>query len=208
MPKNEFHKKDCCPFIHHCFCDRGVLQGRRAILEQLEKRSGQNEEAMADTFIASARKAVADLVSKSSPYMVPKEYLYFLGYYGGLCISRDSHYFQILGIGPMVEEWYAAIDSDAAILQPGESGWLAVGSLSFGEGKFRFQHVDFLLDLAGVVHKGCVVGVGPWGKDDPTPIDVVGDLFSHADKWKIVANSFREWLEQAAETNGLFTYTE
>ena len=187
--------------------DYGFLQGRKAILSQLQKRTGEDEETRVDMCIANAKNAVESLISKSSPYTIPEDYLYFLGYYGGLCISRDSHYFQVFGIGPMVEEWYAAIDSDAAILKPGESGFLSIGSLSFATGKFQFQRVNFFLDLAGVVQKQSIIGIGPWSKEETTPLDVIKDFSAYAGMWKIIAGTFIEWLGQVAKTQGLFIYT-
>lgn len=187
--------------------DSGYLQGKKVVLEQLQKRAQQDTERHAELFINNAKMAVADLIRNTMPFEIPKDYIYFLEYYGGACIARDSHYFQILGIGPMVEDWYAAIDSDATILKSEEKRLLTIGSLSFAEGKFQFQRANFFLDLAGIVQKDSVIGIGPWGKENPTPLDVINDLSTYANMWKIIADSFAAWLEQAADTQGLFIYT-
>lgn len=107
----------------------------------------------------------------------------------------------------MVEDWYAAINSDEALPEPGRYGFLSLGSLNFREGIYKFQYVSFFLDLAGTIQKHCVIGVGPWGAEELTPDIVLKDIYAYPGKWQKIANSFTDWLEQAAQTGGAFIYS-
>lgn len=189
------------------FVDCSFRQGRNAVLKQLEERTGRDEEAFVDVYIQEMQDTMATLIHKAVPYEVPEDYIFFLEFYGGLAIDRDDYNFSILGIGPMVEDWYGSVESDEAFPEPAKYGFLSLGSLNFREGKYKFQHVDFFLDLAGIIQKHCVIGVGPWGQAGPTPSTIIQDIHAHPGRWQKIAPSFTEWLEQAAETGGAFSYT-
>lgn len=190
--------------------DCSVRQGRDAVLKQLTARDGSIAETIVDAFIEEdIRGEIALLVQKAAPYDIPGEYIFFLEFYGGLAIDNDdpNYNFSVLGIGPMVEEWYGFIAGDEALQEPGKYGFLSLGSLNFGQGKLKSKHIGFFLDLAGGVQEHCVIGVGPWGEDTLTPSTIIKDLHAYPDMWRKIAGSFTEWLEQAAETRGAFGYT-
>lgn len=186
--------------------DANFRQGQDEILKQLNKRTGEDASASVVSFIENSQNAIPELTQKVMPYDIPDDYIFFLEYYGGLVIRSDNYFFSVLGIGPMVEEWYGGIISDEAFPEPGKYGFLSLGSLNFREGKYKSQYVDFFLDLAGIVQKHCVIGVGPCGKDDPNSFEIIKDIHAYSHKWRRIANSFIEWLELAAETRGVFVY--
>jgi hypothetical protein len=167
---------------------------------------GEDASRSVDIFIENSQNAIPELTQTAAPHSIPEDYIFFLEFYGGLAIESDDCYFSLLGIGPMVEDWYAAVDSDEAFPEPGKYGFLSLGSLSFREGKHKFQHVDFFLDLAGVVQEYCVIGVGPWGEGEPNSFTIIKDLRAYPQKWQKIADTFTEWLDKAAETQGVFVY--
>ena len=183
-------------------------QGRDVFLEQLEERTGRNEAYSVDNYIEDCRDTIAGLIQRVAPYEVPKDYIFFLEYYGGIFIEGDNHTLSILGTGPNVEEWYSSVESDDALLEVGRQGFLKLGSLNFARNEENnSQRIAYFLDLAGNVQKHCVIGVGPWGKETLTPIDILKNIHAYHEMWKKVANSFTAWLEQAAITKGGFGYT-
>lgn len=186
--------------------DANYRQGRDKVIEQLNERTGKNASGSVDIFIKNSQDAIPELTQAVAPHNIPEDYIFFLEFYGGLAIESDDYYFSILGIGPMVEEWYSAIDSDEAFPEPEKYGFLSLGMLNFRKGKYKSQYVDFFLDLAGSVQKYCVIGVGPWGKDDPNSFAIIKDIHAYSEMWQITANSFTEWLKQVAETHGSFGY--
>lgn len=186
--------------------DCGYLQGRDAVLKQLNARSHQSEDTKVDLFIKNAQNSIEKIIQISRPHNLPEDYLFFLKYYGGLIIENDNLYFQILGVGPMVEEWYSSVDSEITVSNPGESGLISIGSLSFRSGKYKYLRVDFLLDLIGHHQKYGIIGIGPWGKEDSTFNDVISDFPASSNMWSVVADSFIMWLDIAAQTQGFFSY--
>jgi hypothetical protein len=194
--------------LPEAYVDRSFGQGRDAFLRQLEQRTGRDEVASVDLYIEGSRNTITGLVQKIAPYHIPDDYIFFLEYYGGLFIKGDHYSLSVLGTGPMVEEWYSSVNSDDALHEVRQYGFLTLGSLGFGEHpNYRFQEVTFFLDVAGNVQKHCVIGVGPWGQETPTPVDILKDIHAHPDQWRKATDSFTEWLEQAAETNGAFGYS-
>jgi hypothetical protein len=184
-------------------------QGRDMFLKQLEERNGRDEEDSVDAYIEDCQNTITGLVRRAKPYNVPDDYIFFLENYGGLFLWDDKYTLSLLGTGPMVEEWYSSVVSDDALLEAGQYGFLTIGSLNFNEQhKYKFQYVTFFLDLAGNVQKHCVIGVGPWGAETLTPLDILPGLHDHPDRWRKTANSFTEWLEQAADTKGAFGYDQ
>jgi hypothetical protein len=192
--------------LSEAFVDSSIRQGRDTILEQLRERGGPTADKIVDAFIAEISDTIATVVGKAKPYEIPDDYIFFLEFYGGLAIDRDDYYFSVFGVGPWVEHWYSSIVSDAVLQEPGEYGFLSLGSTNIRKGEHRLQRVHFVLDLAGTVQEYCVIGVGPWGLGTPDPETVLQDLQGHSEMWRKLANSFTEWLEQAVDTEGSFGY--
>ena len=182
-------------------------QGRDAFLKQLEARTGRNEKYSVDMYIEDCRDTIAELIERVATYEIPDDYISFLELYGGFLLDFDDYHLSTLGIGPMVENWYSSIDSDDALSEINQYGFIHVGGLSFGKyPEEKIQVVTFLQDLAGTIEKHCVIGIGPWRVDTLTPIDISKDIHAYPDYWRKVANSFTEWLVQVAETQGRFGY--
>jgi hypothetical protein len=191
------------------YVDCSIRQGRDAIHSQLNERAGKDEEAFVDITIEGMKSTIAALVQRAMPYELPDDYVFFLEFSGGLAMYNDDSdgWFSILGVGPMVEDWYGSVDGDEAVQDPGKCGFLSLGSRGFGKGKYRFKRIVFLLDLTGTIHKHCVIGIGPCGEDTLSLSTIINDIHSYPNMWRKIANSFTEWLEQAAETHGTFGYT-
>lgn len=193
--------------LPEAFVDCSIRQGRDAVLKQLRERDGSIADRIVDAFIAEdIRDTIATVAGKAKPYEIPDDYIFFLEFYGGLAIDRDDYYFSVFGVGPWVEHWYSSIVSDAVLQEPGEYGFLSLGRVTVHKGEPGSPYISFFLDLAGTVQKHCVIGVGPWGLGTPDPDVVLQDLHGHSAMWRKLANSFTEWLEQAADTEGSFGY--
>jgi hypothetical protein len=187
--------------------DSGFRQSRETLLKQLELRARRDQSGMIDIAVSRMQTEVDHLRQQCVPYNIPDEYISFLEYYGGLMIESRRHYFSIYGIGPMVEEWYSSIQSDETLHNPGKYGFLSLGVTSFRKGHhFEYQSVDFVLDLAGVIQKAAVIGIGPWEGGVFNLTDVVKDIASFSGRWVQIADSFSTWLEEAARTEGSFNY--
>lgn len=132
--------------------------------------------------------------------------MFFLEYYGGLTVYRSAYSFSVLGTGPMVEANYGSIRGDDALMEFEEYGVVSVGSLGLKQGEYRLHYAEFYLDLIGRVQQGCIIGVGPWGIETVTPREVLSDLPAHAVMWRVVSNSFVDWLGQVADTHGALGY--
>jgi hypothetical protein len=83
---------------------------------------------------------------------------------------------------------------------------LKVGHLSFRRGKLKYYHVYCFHDLANNVQQNCVFGVGPFSFENISPETIIEDLQHYKNEWKIMANSFSEWLELVAKSKGAFGY--
>ena len=191
----------------HIFIDCGFRQGRDILAEKLDDEFRENAEDYADAFIIEAQQRIMALIQKAKPYIIPKDYIFFLEYYGGLAIENEKYYFSTLGIGPMVEDHYSSIDSDDAY--PGlveREGVLPIGDTSFRQGKYKYQYISFFLDLSGKIRKNSVIQIGPWGAGTPTPEMIFIQKEEYPDLWHIIAGSFIEWLEHIVETEGGFGY--
>lgn len=194
------------------YIDCGFRQGGDAVLKQFQQQYEHYREDKSDTvdkFISTMQNAIADVVKRAAPYDVPEDYITFLEYYGGLEIDGINCNFSIFGVGPMVETWYGYVNTaDHVLMESGQLGWLSLGRLVFRTGhKYDYQRVLFYLDLAGIVQKYSVIGVGPWGGAEPQELSILSDIHAYSGMWRKVANSFTEWLEQAAETRGIFVYS-
>jgi len=194
------------------YVDTGFRQGREAVLQQYQKQFEdyeQDPDHPVEESLAFWQIAITDMIERVAPYAVPEAYIFFLEHYGGLAIDGNQHHFSLLGIGPMVETWYGYMNSgDHADLESAKLGWLELGALVFrADHRYIGQRVLFFLDLAGTIQYQAVIGIGPWDGVTPRTFNMLNNIRVHSDKWKILANSFNEFLEQAARTRGSFTYT-
>ena len=193
--------------LPEAYIDSGFRQGRDAVLRQLESRTGEDESASVDVYLAGMKDDIANLRQRALPFYVPEDYIEFLETYAGLSIDDIEFRLVVFGIGPRVEDWYASIVSDEAWAEPGKDGLLPVATLiSRSLVRHRSKRVSFFIDLSGGIQEQCVIGVGPWGADDLRPQTVLKDPRAHSALWAKTANSFTEWLEQAGETRGAFNY--
>lgn len=192
--------------IPGAYVDCSFRQGRDKVLKQLNERSGRDEKDLLDASIRDIQNTIVELIQEAAPYHIPDDYIFFLEFYGGLAIDKDNYRFSVFGVGPMVEEWYASVVSDVAFSEPGKSGVLSLGRMSFRTGEYQFQYVTFFLDLAGILQENCVIGIGPWGKEELTSFTIIKDIHAYPGMWRKIANSFTEWLEQTSETQGSFNY--
>ncbi len=183
--------------------DRNFRQGNLAVLEQLDFKT--DLDFISET-IDYLQNIIATLKKNALPNEIPDEYIFFLEFYGGLYIEGDRYYFSTYGLGPMSEEWYPSIISPGALPEAVEYGFLAVGSLSFYDGKYKGQYVEFLLDLAGKVRKNCILAIGLLGNEPLQISTIFKNIQEYPDSWHIVADSFTLWLKYAAETNGVFDF--
>jgi hypothetical protein len=190
-----------------------------------------SEESAAET-IEISKEMIADLSARTAPFKLPEDYLFFLEYYGGLNVSiENAYHFEIQGVGPsaLLEYWEVAFHNWGERIGsalPGRGG-LIVGSLQlqmeltkakalgvktealFAEHDNEVEYVPekwilFRMDLAGVIHKYGIIGLGPNETGNPHPLSF-GD--GETSSWQKLANSFSEWLEIAADTRGLFGYS-
>jgi len=206
--------------LPNAYVDCGFLQGREAVLKQFQQReegvSGAvipdlrdetEKVAAADRFISSMQEAITELIERTKPYKIPKDYILFLQTYGGMLIDGEKYNFATYGIGPMVEDWYGYLNTaDHVLMESGKLGWLSLGRLVFSRGhKYGYQRVVFLLDLANSIRKDSVIGIGPWDGREPQEL-ILSNLQSWNGKWTKVSDSFAEWLELARHTAGEFVY--
>lgn len=185
--------------------DRNFRQGRDAVLAQayyLRTDEGVNNMSVVGKYITHIQESLAEVHAWVQPYHLPDDYVFFLEFYGGLLIERPRYNLLVLGIGPMVEEWYGFIKGDEGAY---ENGWLLIASLTLKEERIG-HYVDFFLDLAGSVHKYCVIGIPTGGISSTNSLQVIRDLDAHPDHWSKITSSFTEWLELAAKTKGSFGY--
>jgi hypothetical protein len=188
--------------------DRGFGQGYAAVLKQLQLRFEGDRTAMVDDQIAQMQQAIKAIVTRASPYNIPKDYIEFLESYGGLVVDGPDYSFSVFGVGPMVEEWYGNANSaDWALMNTGALGWLTLGSLVFTNShRHAFQRVGFYFDLAGKVSKNSVIAIGPWDGASSSELSLLANPFSFPTLFRVVADSFTNWLALATETRGQFTY--
>lgn len=209
--------------LPQAFVDRGIGQGRQAIIDHLAPVPEAAQRALTaqpryaslawETPAQRADRVIADIAAYLSaldawlaPHRLPEDYRCFVEYYGGLAIDDPSYYFDIFGYGPKATARYdIPMDGDQSLY---EHGWLAIGALSLkDDGQPHCgQIVHFFLDLAGNVHRGCVIAVPTWGCYERIrdPRVILRDVGAHPDCWMRIADSFADWLEVAARTRGSF----
>ena len=162
-----------------------------------------------EAHIENFRQTVAALQRKAAPFEVPKDYTFFLGYYGGLAIQGDNYRLSLLGTGPMVEDMYSSIVSDFAFPEPGKYGFISLGALQYYNLP-EIHLVEFFLDLAGTVEKSAVIGMGPVnrtrGVKDVSSWEIAMNIGEYPDRYQKVGDSFVDWLVKIAETGGKLGY--
>jgi hypothetical protein len=183
--------------------DRNFGQGRDAVVKQHQIRLEKEQVSFIDEFITESQQAIGELHAWVAPYHLPEDYVFFLEFYGGLQIKTDDYSFFIDGIGPMVEEWYGFIMGDDAYY---ENGFLAIADLPLLAEERIDQRVTFFLDLAGIIHQGCVIGIPSWKLGELGFPPILQDPHAHAECWVKHADSFTEWLDQVAATGGGLGY--
>jgi len=209
--------------LPHAFIDRGIGQGRQAIIDHLHPLPAAAERALtaqpryaplaretpaqrADRVIADIAAYLSEMDDWLAPHQLPGDYRFFVAYYGGLAIDDPSYYFDIFGYGPKATTRYdIPMDGDQSLY---EHGWLAIGMLSLkGDGQPHFGHlVHFFIDLAGDVYQGCVIAIPTWGcyESIRDPRVILRDMHAHKECWTRVADSFTDWLEMVARTRDAF----
>jgi hypothetical protein len=197
------------PWAH---IDCGLRQGQTAILRHLQNQLSdykEDEYSSANLWVLWMQDALVELSEHVKPNHIPEEYNNFLEHYGGLSIDGVDSYFSALGIGPMTETWYGnLIAENRSIWEANITDWLNIGELVFHRNhKYYGQRVLFYLDLVGIVQKDSVIGIGPWNGVDPKELEILKNIHTYSSLWKKSANSFSEWLMNAVETRGMFSYT-
>jgi len=219
--------------LPNAFVDVNFRQDREAFRKQLASRRELEtiSDDEVDSYVTHVQESIAELVEKVSPYELPKEYRFFLEYYGGLELWNENEFrFEIHGIGPMVLEnyWDFIIHNwgeRSDPLLPGPRGLIIAGlrlDLEMAKAKalgvitqtitrpdginielVPSKRVEFRLDLAGIVEKGSIIGLGPDETDTSHPLSLGdGDLR----RWQKLSSTFSEWLELVADTQGLLGY--
>ena len=184
--------------------DCGLGQGRDTYLAYIH---GQSSEVLDiplmpdDWYITGFQQDLAEVHTWVAPGDLPSDYAFFLEYISGLEIDRDFYNLNVYGIGLMTEEWYSSVIGDEGLY---EGGFLKIGALIFQE--WEGSHVGFFLDVIGSIQKGSVISVSgevlkSWGV-----LTILDDPHAYPDRWTKLADSFTEWLERLAETNGSFGY--
>ena len=211
--------------LPHAFVDRGIGQGRQAIIDHLDPLPAPARQALAaqpryaplsretpaqraDRVIAGIAAYLSELDAWLAPHRLPEDYRFFVEYYGGLDIDDPSYYFDIFGYGPTATTRYdIPMDGDQSLY---EHGWLAIGTLALkDEDQPHDGHlVHFFIDLAGNIQRGCVLAIPTWGcYEGIRDLRVIlRDVDAYKECWTKVATSFMEWLEATARTRGAFDY--
>lgn len=184
--------------------DSNYLQGREMVLAQLHVRSrGRiNELAEADEFISDSQTALLEIKSHVMPFQLPNDYIFFLEFCGGLLIKTERYNLMIDGIGPMVEEWYGYPLGDDGRY---ENGLFLIALINFKKEQSG-KYVFFLLDLAGVIKQDSVIALTSWG--DSELLHIMKDIGEYTDYWIKLSDSFTQWLEMVAKTNGTLGFLE
>jgi hypothetical protein len=156
-----------------------------------------------DLLMVDMQKTIRSLQLKTAPYGLPRDYIDFLEIYGGMFLATETYNFRIYGTGPMVEEWYASIDSDEVIQEPEKYGFLALGALVYLKEPLIWQRVRFILDIAGTIKLHCVIGIKTREGGVSVPLEtIIQNIHAHSERWKEVAGSFTEWLKLISDTQG------
>jgi hypothetical protein len=197
---------DLVPGAH---VDRSFGQGYQAVFDQLSFRlEREADEGFVKSFIKECQKDVNEIELWVKPYNLPPDYLFFLQYCGGLIIKKEEFNLILDGIGPMVEEWYSFIMGDEVYKDPPNDGLIYIGCLPIktkNEATNTYGMVTFFLDLGGIVKKNSVLGIGRGNKAISLE-EIFANFSQYPDVAKILANSFTEFLELIAKTEGTLGY--
>ena len=182
--------------------DCGLGQGREKFLAFVHKQTTEVWKIPVmqdDWYIEEDQRIRAEVEHGIEPHHLPSDYAFFLEYYCGLVIDRDDYRFCMYGIGLMSEEWYSYLIGDEFLF---EAGFLKIAYTVPRDGKENF--LVFFLDLAGNIHSGCVIAIAEKdiGEIGITPILI--DPKSFTGYWYKLADSFTDWIVQAAITKGKF----
>ena len=186
--------------------DRGLLQGREAIFEQLVLREDvEFASIQTDSILGMIERMITKFQSWAQPYQLPADYLFFLKYFGGLWLETETAIMVLDGTGPMLEDWYTSLMGDNAISVPNQDGVLTIGFLSF-RNHTPYDQVYLLLDLAGVIQPNAVLGIPVAASIDYKPKVIVKHLRELPTYWSLIAPSFTAFLERVATTKGDLGY--
>lgn len=177
--------------------DRNFRQGNGAVSEQLLLKTGEAPSSeIVRLIIKDSREGVIQLTEMVAPYQLPKNYVFFLEYSGGLIIKTENYQLGLYGLGPMALHWYGDIIALNYLPElPKKSihiGYLSLSSEARG-------NVDFILDTAGIVAPQSIFALGPGHSEVPHPFALREDDIRN---WTKLANSFSDFLIQIAETEG------
>ena len=168
--------------------DNNYGQGAESILNQVKTLESDNPEEV-DQIIAYSKECLVRLEEMFLPHQLPSDYLYFLEHYGGLIIEKpgDDNSFNIYGIGPAVNIWYAHVE-ESNILSENylKKGFLSIGTLNLGNQYKKYhlssnfyKHIHYYLSSSGNVYEEGVF--------------LSGNKFER-DELRMIASSFTEWL--------------
>lgn len=186
--------------------DCGTEQGQAHFFAQLRNHSSTPAmpELPFDWYVTETDKCLAQIENLIRPYALPADYLSFLKLHGGITISNEDSTFASLGFGPMAEEWYPYLVGRVGYY---ENGFLKLGVLRFRNPvEHGFLYVSFFLDLGNRIQRHCIIGVSMWQLGDLNLQDVFREPQSCSFYWSMIADSFTEWLQIAATTQGRFRY--
>ena len=186
--------------------DCGIAQGQNRFFAQLRNHSSTPErlELPFEWHVKETDKCLKQVERLIQPYALPTDYLSFLKCYGGVTISHEDSCFTSLGLGPMSEEWYPYLAGKVGYY---ENGLLKIGALRFRNPlEDKFMYVSFMLDLGNRIQRNCVIGVSMWELGELSLQDVFREPQSYSFCWLMIADSFIEWLQVAAITQGRFKY--
>ncbi len=186
--------------------DCGTEQGPVRFFAHLRRHSSTPErlELPFDWHVKETDKCLKQVEDLIQPYSLPTDYLSFLKLYGGITISNEDSCFAALGLGPMSEEWYPYLAGKVGYYQ---NGFLKIGALRFRNPiEYGFRYVSFFLELGNSMERYRVIGVSMWELGELHLQDVFREPQSASFCWLTIADSFTEWLQIAAATQGRFKY--
>lgn len=189
--------------------DWGFGQDRNVLRKQYEFRIG---EEISDLYIEgkleSYQDFLSDLKTWTYPHKIPEDYLDFLDLYGGLLIEKTEYTLMVNGFGPMCYEWYLPLIPEESSTEPSRDGLLQIGRLEFTDFRQDSQSVLFFIDLAGQFQQNSILGIGSWREENLSITQIITNPPAYSSAWKILANSFTEWIELVKETQGTFGYVK
>lgn len=190
--------------------DTNYLQGLHVFTSYV---SHLNEEGLVfppldnpDKLIEYGQSIFQEILFWMQPYRAPRDYLFFLQYYGGLQLSLSDRFLDLFGIGIMTENWYSGLRGDEQIASPSKDGLLQICDVRMHISPLEYYWVAFFLDLSGAIRIGSVFGISSKNLTGVNYRYVLDHLDEMKEHWKFHANSFTEWLNILYETRGSFGY--